>query len=62
MTQDIYTVFALCPICRDRRAVTCRLYDLKHTGPVDVLCSRGHIFTLSQEQTEKLRDRQHSLD
>jgi hypothetical protein len=61
MNEDRYTVFAECPICKDRRSVTCRRNDLKHTGPVDVLCSRGHIFTLSTEQTVKLRDREHSL-
>ena len=61
MDKNHYTVFAHCPICKDRRSVTCRHSDLKHSGPVDVLCSRGHIFTLSPTQTEKLRERQHSL-
>ncbi len=61
MNEDRYTVFAECPICKGRRAVTCRLADLKHKGPVDVLCSRGHIFTLTPEQTEKLRDREYSI-
>ena len=62
MNDDRYTVFAECPICKGRRAVTCRRSELKHKGPVDVLCSRGHIFTLTDEQAEKLRDRQYSID
>lgn len=61
MKDDRYTVFAECPICKGRRAVTCRHSDLKQKGPVDVLCSRGHIFTLTAEQTDNLRDRQYSI-
>jgi hypothetical protein len=54
MNPDGQTFFAHCPICNERRSVTCKSSDLKTDAPVKARCELDHVFTLSPEQRDKL--------